>query len=325
MKPVWRPVPRAGAGLVLFAFVACNALAATGYDLDYDFPGHGADWYGRAVREELKYEYPAEPIDLFLSGDDFGAGYDRFFEHLGLGPGLEYTRLHNTEYEFLYQPGGPVTPPPITACNDGVDNDLDGTIDYPADPGCTSLADDSERDLNGPVCDDTIDNDSDGLVDYPEDPGCISPFDEGERDDTAPACDDGVDNDGDGLSDHPNDPGCQDPFDTTEEDEIISLDSDNRGLSWGSVWGVAGYDVVYGDVVKLNASGGDFNAALLACIADNHTGTMLSFEEVPERGQGFWFLVRAVFPFLNGTYDSGGPAQVAPRDPGINSSSAACR
>jgi hypothetical protein len=36
------------------------------------------------------------------------------------------------------------TPPPNPQCSDGVDNDLDGKIAYPADPGCSSATDDSE-------------------------------------------------------------------------------------------------------------------------------------------------------------------------------------
>jgi hypothetical protein len=31
-------------------------------------------------------------------------------------------------------------------CHDGIDNDGDGLIDYPADPGCTSLTDEDETD-----------------------------------------------------------------------------------------------------------------------------------------------------------------------------------
>lgn len=37
------------------------------------------------------------------------------------------------------------TPPPATyQCSDGADNDADGLTDYPSDPGCSSLTDDSE-------------------------------------------------------------------------------------------------------------------------------------------------------------------------------------
>ncbi|MGH0036441.1 MAG: PQQ-binding-like beta-propeller repeat protein [Myxococcota bacterium] len=46
-------------------------------------------------------------------------------------------------------------------CEDGLDNDGDGYVDYPADPGCRSL-----DWVEDPVCDDDIDNDGDGKIDY---------------------------------------------------------------------------------------------------------------------------------------------------------------
>jgi hypothetical protein len=63
-------------------------------------------------------------------------------------------------------------------CSDGVDNDGDGLIDFPTDPGCDSPQDDDERNQ----CVDGVDNDGDGLVDLPADPGCDSPQDDDERD-----------------------------------------------------------------------------------------------------------------------------------------------
>lgn len=44
----------------------------------------------------------------------------------------------------------PAAPPPPPACTDGVDNDADGLIDYPQDPGCTDVADPDES--NPPPC-----------------------------------------------------------------------------------------------------------------------------------------------------------------------------
>jgi hypothetical protein len=41
-------------------------------------------------------------------------------------------------------------PPPKNQCEDGLDNDGDGKIDYPADPGCASLTDNDETDLVQP-------------------------------------------------------------------------------------------------------------------------------------------------------------------------------
>jgi hypothetical protein len=65
-------------------------------------------------------------------------------------------------------------------CNDGADNDFDGAVDFPADPGCTSTSDNDETDAPTPQCSDGIDNDGDGKVDYPADPGCTSPGDNDE-------------------------------------------------------------------------------------------------------------------------------------------------
>ena len=65
-------------------------------------------------------------------------------------------------------------------CGDGVDNDGDGKIDFPADPGCSSATDDNETDP--PACSDGIDNDGDGKIDFPADPGCSSAADTDETD-----------------------------------------------------------------------------------------------------------------------------------------------
>lgn len=106
-------------------------------------------------------------------------------------------------------------------CNDGIDNDGDGKIDFPDDPGCTSPTDDTEDSLPAPQCSDGRDNDGDGKVDYPDDPGCITPQQDDETDDcpsgpNCPACADGKDNDGNGKIDYPMDPGCSSASDTTE-------------------------------------------------------------------------------------------------------------
>jgi hypothetical protein len=96
----------------------------------------------------------------------------------------------------------------VPACSDGLDNDLDGSGDFPDDLGCSGPLDASER-SDRFVCDDGIDNDLDGLADAPLDPGCQLPI--SQRED--PPCDDGVDNDGDGAVDWDGGPlgGVPDP------------------------------------------------------------------------------------------------------------------
>jgi len=74
-----------------------------------------------------------------------------------------------------------VSGPP--ACSDGLDNDGDLKVDYPADPGCTDLNDNDETDPPPPpACSDLLDNDGDTLIDYPQDPGCSSDADTDEAD-----------------------------------------------------------------------------------------------------------------------------------------------
>ena len=59
-------------------------------------------------------------------------------------------------------------------CSDGLDDDGDGLIDFPDDPGCADGLDPDER---GAIfeCDNGIDDDGDGLIDFPEDDGCLHP------------------------------------------------------------------------------------------------------------------------------------------------------
>jgi hypothetical protein len=62
----------------------------------------------------------------------------------------------------------------IRACNNGEDDDGDGTVDL-ADPGCGSSLDDDETDPeDAPACADGEDNDGDGATDYPDDDDCAA-------------------------------------------------------------------------------------------------------------------------------------------------------
>lgn len=111
--------------------------------------------------------------------------------------------------------GGGGNHPP--QCSDERDNDKDGKIDFPNDPGCASPQDDDETDGGTPPqCSDGKDNDGDGRIDYPDDPGCDSRADDDERNSDKPECSDGRDNDGDGRTDHPADIGCTSPDDDDE-------------------------------------------------------------------------------------------------------------
>ncbi|MGH7855860.1 MAG: hypothetical protein ACREQY_00910, partial [Candidatus Binatia bacterium] len=60
-------------------------------------------------------------------------------------------------------------PTPAPQCSDDVDNDGDGLVDFPNDPGCASDADSSETDPAA-QCSDNIDNDDDGFTDFGTEP-----------------------------------------------------------------------------------------------------------------------------------------------------------
>ncbi len=111
-------------------------------------------------------------------------------------------------------------------CSDGIDNDNDGLKDYPSDPGCSSAIDGNERGAST-QCDDGIDNDGDGKIDFrldgTGDAGCVGPFGISEQ---LSACEDGIDNDGDSLIDYPGDTGCVSKSDSSER-EAGGLQCDN--------------------------------------------------------------------------------------------------
>jgi len=111
----------------------------------------------------------------------------------------------------------PVGPP----CSDGVDNDDDGTTDFPDDLGCDDPSDETEDSPAKPQCSDRRDNDGDGLNDFPNDPGCLLPQEDDETDDcpdgaNCPQCGNGRDDDGNGSVDYPADPGCESAGDAIE-------------------------------------------------------------------------------------------------------------
>jgi hypothetical protein len=104
--------------------------------------------------------------------------------------------------------------------------------------------------------------------------------------------------------------------------------------SWPAGSGVEACDLVQGDLMVLRATAGDFTAALDAipmveevCLADDTTA--LSFQDpygAPASEGGVFVLLRPVATSCpaHGSYDSGGPGQVAGRDPGIAAAAREC-
>ena len=83
-------------------------------------------------------------------------------------------------------PGAPTTCE-YHSCGDAIDNDADGLVDFPFEPGCTTVDDDTEEDPTPmPECGNGIDDDADALIDYPADPGCAFAADSVELDECYP-------------------------------------------------------------------------------------------------------------------------------------------
>jgi hypothetical protein len=108
------------------------------------------------------------------------------------------------------------------------------------------------------------------------------------------------------------------------ETERVSLSVTGELLSWSSVPGAFGYDVVRGDVGELLASGGDFSTATEECLADDLEALELSYGASPAPGDASWMLVRGVAVEAALTYQALGPAQVGSRDGGIEAAAASC-
>lgn len=92
----------------------------------------------------------------------------------------------------------------IAQCKDGIDNDGDGKVDFPADPGCDNVDDNNEYIFGDVVC--VLTSPTSTITSL-----CPPIGDSG----FMPQCNDGVDDDNDNLIDMA-DPGCDSPDDNNE-------------------------------------------------------------------------------------------------------------
>ncbi len=137
--------------------------------------GHGGDPKDRELQDAL--------VD-YLVGKGVSSGfYWSWNPNSGDTGGIlqdDWNSIWQDKVDLLNRLWGSTAIP--AACADGMDNDGDGFVDYPEDPGCQSASDTDETDPTPAACADSIDNDQDGRVDYPDDPGCDSAVDDNETD-----------------------------------------------------------------------------------------------------------------------------------------------
>jgi len=95
-------------------------------------------------------------------------------------------------------------------------------------------------------------------------------------------------------------------------------------LFWPPVPEATGYDVAWGDLGVLRATG-DFYHATEGCLAQNVMGTAAGHLDTPASGEAYWYLVRGVNCGGSGSYDSMAPEHIGPRDEPIGDSTLDCR
>lgn len=111
---------------------------------------------------------------------------------------------------------------------------------------------------------------------------------------------------------------------TTPFADHLMIEMAPSQVRWVGVRGALSYDVVRGDCLVLNSSGGDFTAAVDACIADNLADLSVQIPELPPVGGIWWILVRPNTAAGPGSYDSEEAGQVGSRDAEIAASMLAC-
>ena len=172
-----------------------DRLAACGY------PSTTSGW-----GENIAYGYatPEAVMQGWLNSPGHRANIETAsFRSIGVGAAssttgrIYWAQAFGTQTGSAPPPPPPPPPPPTYKCSNGQDDDGDGKIDYPADPGCTSSTDNDEFNAPAPPpppppppttykCSNGQDDDGDGKIDYPADPGCTSSTDNDEFNAPAP-------------------------------------------------------------------------------------------------------------------------------------------
>jgi PKD repeat protein len=104
----------------------------------------------------------------------------------------------------------------------------------------------------------------------------------------------------------------------------LRLLADRTTLTWSPVAAAVQYDVYKGNLASLRTSHGDFGTAALGCVENDGADTTAADPAIPLPNQAFLYLVRAAnCAGQTGTWNEGG-AQLAPRDPTIESVASSC-
>lgn len=151
-------------------------------------------WHGEAVpgHDTTCDDKPGDTHDLLINGVSlWGASCDSATHTYQTAYACSFSscNLEFVIYDDYYNDNSGTLSVTIAAsgpCADGIDNDGDGWVDYPSDPGCSGSNDATEG--PNPQCSDGLDNDGDGWTDAPADAGCNDLRDDSEGSDPPPVC-----------------------------------------------------------------------------------------------------------------------------------------
>jgi subtilisin-like proprotein convertase family protein len=105
---------------------------------------------------------------------------------------------------------------------------------------------------------------------------------------------------------------------------VIYLTVDRDAISWTSMTGATGYDLLRGDLHLLRSTAGDFTQATAQCVDNDNSGTSFPYSSEPGSGEAHWFLVRGDSGAAVRTYESFFTSQSGLRDDEIGAATVNC-
>jgi len=105
---------------------------------------------------------------------------------------------------------------------------------------------------------------------------------------------------------------------------MLGMRVDPFDVLWDMFPDTPAYDVVFGSLNVLRATGGDFTQATAGCMGSDVAASPVAGLADPPVGEALWYLVRAYGGVAGTTYDAGDPGQGGTCDAQINAAPGAC-
>ncbi len=117
----------------------------------------------------------------------------------------------------------------------------------------------------------------------------------------------------------------QETFPEADVDLVaVDLQVDPQQMTWAAAPNAISYDLVRGNLTRLRLSGGSFDSAIELCLANDTPFPAWSGVEIVPPGQGKFYLVRPNTAAGPGSWSSGAPSEIEPRDDEIDASFNSC-